>query len=184
MSKISTQGLCKMYILLFRRLYRRHTNCDQPTTIPLIPVGSNLAHNLYVLSLSRCTTVVQVPSFRNCLALRAATRPRSLVLQNRISSSTASRPSCSVSAGLSDLFCFPCPRVLASPLLLLRLRLTSRQITFGRNPYYIDGILAIAGRCRVGLVAFLIFFGQSCDALTPNFYQLEDMLISRHSVHY
>ena len=104
MSKISTQGLCKRYILLFRRLYRRHTNCDQPTTIPLIPVGSNLARNLYVLSLSRRTTVVQVPSFRNCLALRAVTCPRSLVLQNRISSSTASRPSCSVSAGLSDLF--------------------------------------------------------------------------------
>ena len=33
------------------------------------------------------------------------------------------------------------------------------------------------------LVTFLIFFGHSCDALTPKIYQLEDLLISSHSAH-
>ena len=33
------------------------------------------------------------------------------------------------------------------------------------------------------LVTFLIFFGHSCDVLTPKIYQLEDLLISSHSAH-
>ena len=122
MSKISAQGLCKGYMPPLAATIPSHTNCDHPRRLCwfyLLPISPTTCTPFLF---SRRTTVVQLLSLCNCLALRGATCPTSLVLQNQISSSTASRPSCSVPAGLSDVFCFLCPRALASPPLLLRLR--------------------------------------------------------------